>query len=483
MHLFSILRILGILLVLFSVTMLPPLAVAFLYQDSGRYPFFLAYVLTLGIGLLLWIPSKNRVAQVSVRDGFLIVALIWLVLGLFGALPFYFSTDPHMSITDAAFESMSGLTTTGATVILGIDELPKSILYYRQQLHGLGGMGIIVLAVAVLPMLGIGGMQLFRTEIAGPVKNARLTARIAETAKSLWYTYLGLTVACAFAYWLAGMDLFDAVGHAYSTIGTGGFSTHDASIAWFDSLWIESIAVFFMFLSGVNFALHFFSLREMSLRPYRGNAEFKAYAMLMGGVSLICVFFLYAGGAADGFLQALRLGIFQAVSIGTSTGLTTASYHLWPGMLPILLLLTSFVGGCAGSTAGGMKVVRVLLLFRLGLREIALLVHPKAMIAVRIGNDVVPNRVVEAIWGFFAVYVASFVAIYLMLAAVEPDLVTAFSAVAACMNNMGVGLGQVGSTFAGVSDFGKWVLFFAMLIGRLEVFTVLVLFLPMYWRN
>ena len=279
------------------------------------------------------------------------------------------------------------------------------------------------------------------------------------------------------------MTLFDAVGHAFSTVAIGGFSTHDASIGWFDSVVIEAIAVFFMFLSGINFALHFYALREISLRPFLGSAEFRAYAGLLLGVSLVTVLYLYFWGVADSVAEAARLGIFQVVSIGTTTGFTTAPYHLWPGMLPIMLLLLSFIGACAGSTGGGMKVIRVMLLIRQGLREIALLVHPSAMIAVRVGDEVVPNRVVESIWGFFAVYVASFTALYMLLAAVEPDLVTAFSAVAACMNNLGPGLGEVGSSFAGMNDFGKWVLCFAMLLGRLEVFTLLVLFLPLYWRN
>jgi trk system potassium uptake protein len=381
------------------------------------------------------------------------------------------------------FESFSGLTTTGATVITRIDELPLSILYYRQQLQWLGGMGIIVLAVAVLPMLGIGGMQLYRAETPGPIKDNKLTPRIAETAKSLWYIYLGLTVACAFAYWLAGMSLFDAVGHAYSTVAIGGFSTHDASIGHFNSPLIDMIAVFFMFLAAANFALHFIAFRHRSVMGYWRDAEFRFYVMLLTIVITLTVLGLYLTETYERWQDALVLGLFQAVSIGTTAGFTTAEFYNWPGFIAILLLFSSFVGGCGGSTGGGIKVIRFLLLVKQGMREITRLVHPSATIPVRLGDRTVDSRVVEAVWGFFALYVASFIVMYLALAATGLDLMTAFSAVAACINNLGPGLGDVGAHYADMHDLGKWILCFAMLLGRLEIFTLLVLLTPAFWRR
>jgi len=483
MHFLSIQRVFGALLLFFSFTQIPPALLALFVDDGSSAAFTTAYLITLTTGLLLWIPVRHRKEELGTREGFLIVALFWVVLALFGALPLYLAPQPHLSLTDAVFESMSGLTTTGATIMVGIDELPLSIRYYRQQLQWLGGMGIIVLAVAVLPMLGIGGMQLYKAEIAGPVKNSKLTARITETAKALWYIYLGLTLFCGLAYWLAGMTPFDAVCHAFSTVAIGGFSTHDASLGWFDNRAIESVAIFFMVVAGMNFSLHFFALRGMSLRPYLADAETRAYLFILSVVVSITVCYLYITGVAVSWGEAIRLGLFQTVSIGTTTGFSIAPHHQWPGALPILLLMLAFIGGCAGSTAGGIKVIRALLLYRQGVREVIKVVHPNAMIVVKIGQDVLPSRVIESVWGFFSVYVAVFVFMYLLLAITEPDLTTAFSAVAACITNLGPGLGEVGKNFASVNPFGKWVLCMAMLLGRLEVFTLLVLFTPTFWRQ
>jgi trk system potassium uptake protein TrkH len=409
--------------------------------------------------------------------------MFWTVLSTIGALPFVLADDPHLSITDAIFESVSGLTTTGATVITHIEGLPTSILYYRQQLQWLGGMGIIVLAVAVLPMLGIGGMQLYRAETPGPMKDSKLTPRITETAKALWYIYLSLTIACGLAYWLAGMSMFDAVGHAFSTVAIGGFSTHDASMGYFNSPAIDMIAVVFMFLAGVNFSLHFVAFRRHSITGYWRDSEFRFYVLLMSSVILVTVLGLYFTETYDRWQDALVNGLFQAVSIGTTAGFTTAEFYNWPGFIAISLLFSSFVGGCAGSTGGGIKVIRLLLLVKQGLREITRLVHPSAQIPVRVGSKTVSSRVVEAVWGFFALYVASFTVMYLALAATGLDLMTAFSAVAACINNLGPGLGTVGANYADMHDPGKWILCFAMLLGRLEIFTLLVLLTPAFWRK
>jgi len=465
-----------------SLSMLPPIPVSLWYADGSALPFFLAFLVTITAGLILWFPVKSFKKEMRLRDGFIVVVMYWVVLGLAGSLPLILSATPVLSITDAVFESMSGLTTTGATVITGLDELPKSILYYRQQLQWLGGMGIIVLAVAILPMLGIGGMQLYRAETPGPMKDTKLTPRITETAKALWYIYLGLTVACALAYWAAGMTPFDAIGHSFSTVAIGGFSTHDLSIGYFNSAAIEMVAVVFMILAGVNFSLHFLAWRNISIKPYIGDSEFKTYIKVLVFVALITSMYLYITGTFNGW-DSIHNGIFQAVSIGTTTGFTIAEYHTWPGFLPALLLLTSFIGGCAGSTGGGMKVIRVLLLFKQGMREVVRLIHPNAQVPVKIGGEVLEERVIDAVWGFFSLYVVSFIIMALLLAASGLDLVTSFSAVAACMNNLGPGLGDVGSHYGDINDIAKWILCFAMLLGRLEIFTLLVLLTPAFWRN
>lgn len=484
MQLTAIQRILGLLLMLFSTTMLPPVLVSVIYGDGFHISFLLAFALTFVTGVLLWLPVHRVRKELRLRDGFLVVVLFWTVLGVFGALPFAVGAEPNLSITDAIFESISGLTTTGATVITWLEGLPPSLLYYRQQLQWLGGMGIIVLAVAILPMLGIGGMQLYRAETPGPMKDNKLTPRITETAKALWYIYLGLTVSCIIAYWLAGMSLFDAVGHAFSTVAIGGFSTHDASMGYFQGKpLIELVAIIFMLLSGVNFALHFLAWRGTNLKPYLQDAEFKTYLTVLGSIAVVTTFYLHLNATFDDFSHSLLHGVFQVVSIGTTTGFTTSNYSLWPGSLPVLLLFASFIGGCAGSTAGGMKVIRFLLLLKQGLREISRLIHPNAVIPIKIGGKPLPTRVIDSVWGFFATYVAIFSILLLLMMVAGLDQVTAFSAVAATMNNLGPGLGDVALNYSSIPDFTKWVLCFAMLLGRLEIFTLLVLLTPAFWRK
>jgi trk system potassium uptake protein TrkH len=475
-------RVLGILLALFSTTMLPPMLVSWIYDDGAWIAFFDAFALILITGLLCLAPVYKVRKQLRLRDGFMVVVLFWGALGIVGGLPLYLEDSLELSAAQAVFESLSGLTTTGATVIIGLDSLPESVLFYRQMLQWLGGMGIIVLAVAVLPMLGIGGMQLYRAETPGPQKDAKLTPRIAETAKALWYIYLGLTITCALAYWAAGMTPFDAIGHSFSTVAIGGFSTHDASMGYFDSITIEMIAVVFMLISGVNFALHFMAVRSLSLKHYSADAEFMAYVWFMLGICVVTIPYLMVTHTFD-FGDAFFKGLFQVVSIGTTTGFTTAEYFNWPGFLPVLLLFASFVGGCAGSTGGGMKVIRFLLLVKQGVRELKRLLHPNARVFVKVGRNPLPDKIIDAVWGFFATYVAVFSVMLLILMAAGLDQVTAFSAVAACMNNLGPGLGEVGANYAGLSDFPLWVLCFAMLLGRLEIFTLLVLFTPMFWEK
>ena len=476
-------RILGLLLMLFSFTMLPPIVISFIFKDQSALPFIEGFALTFFAGLLCWLPVHRSKKDLRLRDGFLVVAAFWTVLGTFGAAPLFFASTLDLSLTDAIFESISGLTTTGATVLTGLDTLPKSILYYRQQLQWLGGMGIIVLAVAVLPMLGVGGMQLYRAEAPGPVKDSKLTPRITETAKALWYVYLAFTVSCMVSYMFAGMGWFDALCHAFSTVAIGGFSTHDASIGHFDSVAIDIVAIFFMFAAGINFSLHFFAWRNVSVAHYLQDPEFRAYATVLLALSVvvaaILVQFSYYADPGSNIIN----GVFQAVSIATTTGFTTSDYSLWPAALPVILILASFVGGSAGSTAGGMKVIRWLLIYKQGMREVTRLVHPSAEIPIKVGNKAVGPRVVEAVWGFFSVYIIVFALMLTAMMATGLDQVTAFSAVAATLNNLGPGLGDVATGFMTIPDTAKWIAIAGMLLGRLEIFTLLVLFTPTFWQR
>jgi trk system potassium uptake protein TrkH len=484
MHASITIKILGLLLMCFSVLAnLLPILVSLIYGDGNTGVFLTSMGIIFLAGFSLWLVTARTHKELSTRDGFLVVTLFWLVLGTAGCLPFLLSSNVQLSFSDAVFESMSGLTTTGATVISGLDALPKSILFYRQQLQWLGGMGIIVLAVALLPMLGIGGMQLYRAESPGPVKDNKLVPRLAETAKALWYIYLFLTVACALAYWIVGMDLFDAISHSFTTVAIGGFSTHDASMAYFDSTAVDLVAIIFMFVAGVNFALHFTSWQQRKILPYLGDPEFKFYSFILLLVSVVTVSILYFSDVYSSFSEAFIRGLFQVVSVATTTGFTTADFSTWPLFLPYLLLYAAIIGACAGSTGGGMKVMRILLIFKQGIREVQRLIHPRATIPIKLGNEVISDRVVESVWGFFAVYVMAFMAMLLALLATGLDIITAFSAVGACINNLGPGLANVAESYGHLNVAAKWILCLAMLLGRLEVFTLLVLFTPMFWRR
>jgi len=481
MHISITLRILGILLMLFSLTMLAPLLVALIYDEHTMTGFFTALGITAVGGFFLWLPARNSRHELRTRDGFLITTLFWTVLGLFGAFPFMLHDSLGLSATDAIFESISGLTTTGATVITGLDDLPKSLLFYRQQLQWLGGIGIIVVAVAILPMLGVGGMQLYQAETPGPSKDSKLTPRITETAKALFLVYLILTLVCALCFWLAGMSGFDAICHAFSTVAIGGFSTHDASMGYFNDPVILMICTAFMFVAAINFGLHFTAFRRRSIGGYLNDSETKFFAAVMAlGIFITCAMLL----ATETFdtTQGLVHGIFQAVSITTTTGFTTSDFAHWPSFLPLMLLVFSFMGGCAGSTGGGIKAMRLMLITKQGIRELKQLVHPAAVIPLKVGNLRVEAKVVSAVWSFFAVYTAVFMILLIMLVATGLNFETAFSAVAASLNNLGPGLGDVSYHYANVTDPGKWLLCIAMLLGRLEVFTVLVLFTPAFWR-
>ena len=483
MHSKIIFKVFGLLLMVYSISLLPPIMIALYYQDGGLWAFVQVLIGVLLTGLIIWYPVRNHSRELKIRDGFIVVVMFWTVLGFAGALPFYIDKDVPLSLTDSIFESFSGLTTTGATVIIGLDELPHAVLWYRQQLQWMGGMGIIVLAVAILPMLGIGGMQLYRAETPGPVKDTKIAPRISETAKALWYIYLGLTIVCAVSYWFAGMNWFDAFSHSFSTVAIGGFSTHDESIGYFNNINIEIIAMIFMFLSGINFALHFTAFRHLSPHSYFYDPEFKAYTGLLIGAAIIAVGYIHLQDVYPTWQEAVRYGLFQTISLATTTGFSNADFSMWPGFLPIMLIFMSFIGGSAGSTAGGMKVIRFILLFKQGMREISGLLHPNAVMPVKLSGKSIPEKVMTAVWGFFSVYVFTFAILMLIIMALGVDQVTAFSAIAAMMNNLGPGLGDVAANFQSMSDPVKWVLTFAMLLGRLEIFTLLVLFTAAFWRK
>ncbi|MHC8441235.1 MAG: potassium transporter TrkG [Candidatus Eutrophobiaceae bacterium] len=475
-------RILGLLLAIFSMSLLPPLMLSAFNQDGMSKAFGAALLAILTTGLMLWWPTRKASASLRRRDGFLVAVIFWAGLGLSGAVPLVLFAPLNLSWTDAVFESVSGLTTTGATVLSGIDELPISVRFYRQQLQWMGGMGIIVLAVAILPILGIGGMQLYRAETPGPIKDAKITPRVTETAKMLWYLYLGMTVACALGYYFAGMSVFDAICHSFTTLALGGASTHDASFEHFDGVGVRWVAIIFMFLAGVNFSLHFLAWRKISLRHYAEDSECRTYVRIVLAMCAITVSVHILGSPNALSELALTDILFETVSIVTTTGYVSTGYSTWIGILPELLLLSCFVGACAGSTGGGLKVIRVLLLYKQGVREIKRLVHPNGVFLIKLDRKPVPEQVVEAVWGYLAIYAAVFISLVMLMLSLGLDQVTAFTSVAACLNNLGPGLGEVAQNYSALIPEAKWILCLAMLLGRLEILTLLVLMSPIFWR-
>jgi trk system potassium uptake protein len=483
MHYSALSKIVGVFLLLLSFGMLPPVLVNFIYHQSEFFVFYVCFAICFVSGLILWLPFCATNIEIRVKDGFLIVVLFWLVLGLFGTLPFLLTNAIDLSFTNALFESMSGLTTTGATILVHIDDLPKSILFYRQELQFIGGMGIIVLAVAILPMLGVGGMQLFRAEMPGPVKDAKLTPRIQETAKTLWYIYVGLDVLCTLGYWLSGMPMFDSICQAFSTVATGGFSVHSSSFGFYDSPAINIVGVVFMILSSINFALHYTILRKRSFSLYLRDIECRTFLFILVLVGAIAFSILAFNRYYDSQFDVLVDSIFDVVSIVTTTGFTSSSFAYWPGFLPILLITVAIIGGCSSSTAGGIKIVRFILLLKQGARELKKLIHPNAVFPIKFGKHVLASHVIEGIWGYLAIFILIFVAMILILTANGLDLTTAYGAVVASLGNVGASIAGVSDNFNGLNNFSKWTLVFGMILGRLEIFTILVLFTPHFWKK
>lgn len=477
----AVIKILGILLMIFSLSMLPPILISLYFHEGTELTFFSAFSVTCFFGFFLWFPFRSYIYELKIRDGFLIVTLFWIVLSAFATIPLFVAFYPKLSFTNAMFESVSGLTTTGATILTNLDTLPRSILYYRQQMHLLGGMGIIVLAVAILPMLGIGGMQLYRAETVGPLKTNKLRPRMTQTAKALWYIYAGLVVLCALAYWIAGMSFLDAIGESFSTVATGGFAMHDSSFAFYHSTVIDMIAVVFMIASATNFALHFMFLRQRSFSIYR-DPEFRGYISMLfiviGIVALSLVFYrVYDYGAS------IVNAIFTVVSISTTTGFTNSDFSVWPTFIPYLIMMLAIIGGCGGSTSGGIKMMRCLMLKEQGKRELKRLVHPQAVFSIKLGDEALPEQVIQSIWAFVAVFLALSIILLLGLLGTDMDFKTAFGVLVASIANTGATIGGAAYNFSAIPTAAKWMCIFAMIAGRLEVFTLLILFTPGYWQK
>jgi trk system potassium uptake protein TrkH len=480
----TVIHVLGLMLVVFSVTYLVPLAASWIYDDGTLLDFLMAMVWTSAIGFLMWLLTRRYKGELSVRDGYLLVVAMWTAMPAVATLPLLLVIN-GLSFTDAYFETMSGLTTTGATVLVGLDYLPPAINIWRCELQWLGGMGIIVLAVAILPLLGVGGRQLFKAETPGPMKDTALTPRIAETARNLWLVYLTITLACIAALKWAGMNWLDAVCHAFSAMGLGGFSTHDASIGYFNSPLIELVMVVFMLFAVVNFSTHFLVWRSKSLKVYLHDSEAVASLGLILASCVGIALFLRWQNVYPDFWAALRYASFNVVSIATSSGYASVDYAQWPIFAPLWMMFLTAIAASSGSTGGGIKMVRTLVLVKQAGREFLRLLHPAAINPMKIGGQVVANNIVFAVLGFIFLYFMTVVTLTFVLLISGMDFISAFTAVLASINNCGPGLGKVGpaSNYSGLSDFQTWVCTIAMLVGRLEIFTVLILFTPQFWRR
>ena len=478
------LYVLGVLITGFGFLMLIPLAISWLTADGAHGAYDEAVLITIVSGSLLSLSVGRQHREMRVRESFLLVALIWSLLPAFGALPLYLQID-GLSWTDAYFEAVSGLTATGATVLSGLDRLPLSINFWRTFMHWVGGLGVVVLAVAVLPLLGFGGRGMLRAETPGPMKDSKITPRITETAKGLWVVYVILTIACGASLYQMGMGGWDAMMHAFSIMGLGGFSSKDASLGHFDSLEIELVVILFALLAGISFSTHFLAFSQRSLRAYRVDIEAHYFLGTLALSILALSLYLWPTDIYPDYPTTLRYVAFHSVSLATSLGFATTDYVLWPlfGQLWILFL-GSFVA-CSGSAGGGIKMMRAVVLYKQVSRELMRAMHPRGMQAVRFGETVIPDPVLHAILGFMFIYVVSIVLLTLLMVATQLDIITAFSAVVACLNNTGPGLNLVGpsTTYAVLTDFQTWVCTWAMLLGRLEIFTLLVLLTPAFWRH
>ena len=480
----SVIRALGLMLMVFSASYVLPLATSWINHDGTLVEFLQAMVWTASTGFVMWLLTRRYRSELSVRHGYLLVVTMWAAMPAFATLPLLMAIK-GLSFTGAYFETMSGLTTTGGTVLTGLDGLPPAINIWRHELNWLGGMGIIVLAVAILPLLGVGGRQLFKAETPGPMKDAALAPRITETARNLWLVYLAITIACIASLKTVGMSWLDAICHAFATMGLGGFSTHDANIGYFNSPAIEFVLIIFMLLAAMNFATHFLVWREKSLKLYLKDAEAVATVALVSASCMGIAVFLWWQGTYPTFWTSLRYASFNLVSMATDCGFSSADFNRWPIFAPMWMLFLSCITVSAGSTGGGIKMVRTLVLFKQAGREFLKLLHPAAVNPMKIGGSVVPNNIVFAVLGFIFLYFMTVATLTFALLMSGLDFISAFSAVIACINNAGPGLGVVGpaSNYGVLGDFQIWICTIAMLVGRLEIFTVLILFTPHFWRR
>ncbi len=480
----AVVALVGRVVVLFSLLMAVPLGFAVWHDDPAQQAFLRSIGLSVALGLAMSLAMRRFRQELQLHDGFLLVAMTWLMLPGIGALPLWLAI-PDLSFTDAYFEAMSGFTTTGATVLTGLDTLPVSINVWRCFMSFIGGLGIIVLAVAILPLLGVGGTQLFRAESAGPMKDAKLTPRIAETARGLWGVYFGAALLCFLAFRAAGMSWDDAFMHMCTTLSAGGFSAYDESFAHWNSPLIEAVAIVFMMVAGASWAIYFVALRQRSVRALWKNVELRGYVLTVLATIAVVTVYLDATGVYPDIVTALRKAAFHVVSIATTTGFANTDYAQWPAFVPWLMLLVGCFATCAGSTGGGIKMVRMLLLLKQSQRELVRIVHPNAVNPVVMAGAVVPPRVMHSVIAFMMMYGASLVSLTMLLVFTGLDAVTAFTAIVACLNNIGPGLGGVGpaSNFQGLGDFQTWICSAAMLLGRLELLSILVLFTPQFWRR
>ncbi|GKS68446.1 trk system potassium uptake protein TrkH [Nitrosomonas sp. PY1] len=484
-RLYRVVNVLGKMVLVFGFAMLVPLFWSIWMDDGAQTLFGKSVLITVGGGLLLWLSTSNyKREELQTRDGFLLVVLVWSVLPAFAMIPFILLL-PNLSISKAYYEAVSGLTATGGTVLSGLDALPTSINLWRGEIVWLGGMGLIVLAVAILPLLGVGGRQLLNAEIPGPMKENKLTPRIAETAKGLWAIYTSLTLICMIAYYWAGMNGFDAIMHAFTTMGLGGFSSHDASFAYWNSPLIEAIAMIFMLFAGINFAAHFLVLRTKSLKPYRYDSEAFLYISIVLLSCLGSALYLWLSNTYPDMLTALRYAAFNVISVATTTGYSNTDYSAWPILIPLWMLLLSGIATSSGSTGGGIKMVRARILYKLVYREMISIMHPQSITPLKVGRNIVSNRIILSVLVFLFVYAASYVTMVLVLTFSGLDFMTAFSAAAACLNNLGPGLGSIGpaGNYASLTDLQILICSFAMLLGRLEFFTLLVILTPAFWKK
>lgn len=483
-RIFPILHVMGMMLVFFGVTYLMPMAASLIYADGTASDFLAAMLFCIAAGVGLWVPTRRYKRELQPRDGFLLVTLAWVMMAAIATVPLML-VIPGLSFTDAFFETMSGLTTTGATVLTGLENLPPAVNIWRHELNWLGGMGIIVLAVAILPLLGIGGMQLYKAETPGPMKDAKLTPRIASTAKALWLVYFGITAACIISLKLVGMNWLDAICHAFAAMSLGGFSTYDASVGQFDSPAIEAVLIVFMMIAGMNFATHFVALRCRSLLAYWSDVEAKAFVALIVSSTLVCASYLWVVGTYEEWLTALRHVAFNLVSIATDCGFASVDYDKWPIFVPMWMLFLSCFAVSSGSTGGGIKMIRALILSQQALRELQKLIHPAVINPIRIGGTAIAPNIAGAVLGFIFLYALTVGELTFFLMASGLDFISSFTAIIACINNAGPGLNVVGpaQNFQALSDFQTWICSLAMLAGRLEIFTLFVLFTPYFWRH